>query len=58
MLFVGFASVENQAFGEEFVEEAIKQAYRFAVVVYVPDQEFVVQRRDKCLFILYSEQRT
>lgn len=46
MLCLSFAGVENQAFGEEFVEKAVEQSHRFAVMVYVPDQEFVVQGWD------------
>jgi len=36
------AGVEDQAFGKEFIEEVIYEADRFAVLVYIPDQELVV----------------
>jgi len=57
VLCLSFAGVEDQAFGEKFVEEFIEQADGFAVLVYVPDQELVVKRRNNSLFVLYSEQR-
>jgi hypothetical protein len=43
---MSLAGIKDQAFGKEFVEEVIKQTYRFAAFVYVPYQELVVQSRD------------
>ena len=40
------AGIEDQAFGEELVEKTIEQVDGFAVVVYVPYQKLVINRRD------------
>ena len=42
MLCLSLTGIDDQAFGEEFVEEIVNHADGFAVLVYVPDQEPVV----------------
>jgi hypothetical protein len=54
---MNFAGVENQAFGKEFIEKVIDKSDRFAFLVNIPYQEFVVQCRDYSLFVGYPEER-
>jgi hypothetical protein len=46
MSCVCFAGVKNEALREEFIEKAVEQADGGSFVVYVPNQKFVVKRRD------------
>ena len=42
---MNLAGVEDKAFGKEFIEEIIDESDRFAVIIYIPYQELVVQGR-------------
>ena len=43
---MNLAGVEDQAFGKELIEKVIDKSDGFAVLVYIPYQELVVQSRD------------
>ena len=49
------AGIKDQAFGEELVEEIVNHADGFTVLVYVPHQEPVVERRYQRLLIFYAK---
>ena len=51
-MVTGLASINDQAFGEEVVEEVVKHADRSAFVVYIPYQELVIKRRDYSFFVV------
>jgi len=43
---MNFVCVEDQAFGEEFIEKVVDKADGFGALIYIPYQELVVQGGD------------